>query len=82
MTQNLALKAMPTQRVAILNAHRRAEEAGLAGYVDPSSGLFVLTSTYLRERGRCCGNGCRHCPHGHGIASPPPGNALGQGGWA
>ena len=28
-------------------------------------GMFVLTEKYLRERGYCCGNGCRHCPYGH-----------------
>jgi hypothetical protein len=30
--------------------------------MDPQSGKFVLTSFYLASRGRCCGNGCRHCP--------------------
>lgn len=45
-----------------LKLHRVACEAGDAGYIDPDSGLFVMTSFYLRERGYCCGNGCRHCP--------------------
>lgn len=26
-------------------------------------GLMVLTAKFLRERGYCCGNGCRHCPY-------------------
>ncbi|MBA4107220.1 MAG: hypothetical protein C0485_15860 [Pirellula sp.] len=26
-------------------------------------GRFVLTEGYLRRRGACCGNGCRHCPY-------------------
>jgi len=26
-------------------------------------GLMVLTDEYLRKRGYCCGNGCRHCPY-------------------
>ena len=43
-------------------AHDRAVAAGEPGYLDPTSGLFVLTAAYLRERGTCCGNGCRHCP--------------------
>ncbi len=47
-----------------LERHRRSCEAGEAGYVDPDSGLFVMTSYYLRERGYCCGSGCRHCPYG------------------
>ncbi len=27
------------------------------------NGLLVMTAKYLRERGYCCGNGCRHCPY-------------------
>lgn len=26
-------------------------------------GLMVLTEHFLKERGYCCGNGCRHCPY-------------------
>jgi len=26
-------------------------------------GLMVLTEHFLRKRGYCCGNGCRHCPY-------------------
>ena len=26
-------------------------------------GLYVFTEKYLRERGYCCHNGCRHCPY-------------------
>ena len=26
-------------------------------------GLMVLTAKFLKERGYCCGNGCRHCPY-------------------
>lgn len=44
--------------------HDAAVEAGEAGYIDPASGLFVLTAVYLRDRGECCGSGCRHCPYG------------------
>lgn len=29
------------------------------------NGLMVLTERFLRERGWCCGNGCRHCPYGN-----------------
>ena len=32
-------------------------------YLDPESGLFVLTEAYLKKRGFCCQNGCRHCPY-------------------
>ena len=27
-------------------------------------GFVVLTAHFLRERGWCCRNGCRHCPYG------------------
>jgi len=45
-----------------LRTHEAASARGEAGYMDPDSGLFVLTSHYLRARGECCGQGCRHCP--------------------
>jgi hypothetical protein len=51
------------RRDEILAAHRAALEAGDAGYVDPETGLFVLTAAYLAERGTCCDQGCRHCPY-------------------
>lgn len=27
------------------------------------NGLMVLTEHFLRKRGYCCGNNCRHCPY-------------------
>lgn len=27
------------------------------------NGFMVFTASYLRRRGYCCGNGCRHCPY-------------------
>ncbi len=27
------------------------------------NGLMVLTAHFLRRRGYCCNNGCRHCPY-------------------
>jgi hypothetical protein len=51
---------------AALERHRKACEAGESGYIDPDTGLFVMTSHYLRERGYCCGSGCRHCPYSEG----------------
>jgi hypothetical protein len=27
------------------------------------AGLMVLTEKFLKDRGYCCGNGCRHCPY-------------------
>jgi hypothetical protein len=26
------------------------------------NGLMVLTAEFLKKRGYCCKNGCRHCP--------------------
>ncbi len=44
-------------------AHRQAVERDQPGYLDPRSGLFVMTATALAARGGCCGCGCRHCPY-------------------
>jgi hypothetical protein len=42
-----------------------ADSLGLREGVDFyfENGLMVLTEIYLRERGYCCGNQCRHCPY-------------------
>jgi hypothetical protein len=48
---------------AAFAAHAAAVAAGDAGYIDPATGLFVLTARFLADRGWCCGNGCRHCPY-------------------
>jgi hypothetical protein len=50
-------------RDAILAAHRAAVDAGEPGYLDPVTGLFVLTAAELAARGSCCDSGCRHCPY-------------------
>jgi len=47
----------------VLACHAAALAAGQAGYLDPTTGLFVLTAVTLLERRNCCGNGCRHCPY-------------------
>jgi hypothetical protein len=35
---------------------------------------LVFTEKYLRDRGYCCENGCRHCPYGfrRGVRSDAP----------
>jgi hypothetical protein len=50
-------------RDAVLAAHRAALAAGEGGYLDPATGLFVMTAGFLAERGTCCDTGCRHCPY-------------------
>ena len=27
-------------------------------------GKWIFTEAYLKKRGYCCKNGCRHCPYG------------------
>ena len=51
------------QREQSLRAHERAMAAGESLYVDPVTGLSVLTAQFLADRGWCCGRGCRHCPY-------------------
>lgn len=51
------------RREEILASHAAALDAADRGYVDPETGLFVLTAAYLRDRGYCCEQGCRHCPY-------------------
>lgn len=40
------------------------------------NGFCVFTSEFLKKRGYCCGNGCRHCPYqpkhtfGNKVLSP------------
>jgi hypothetical protein len=53
-------------RSDIAAIHVAAVAAGDAGYLDPDSGLFVLTAKFLADRGYCCERGCRHCPYGAG----------------
>lgn len=50
-------------RPAILAAHAAAIDAGEPGYLDPLTGLFVMTAAELASRGTCCNQGCRHCPY-------------------
>ena len=50
-------------RAAILAAHAAALRDGQPGYLDPDTGLFVLSAAFLADRGTCCDRGCRHCPY-------------------
>ena len=35
---------------------------GVHFYIE--NGKYVFTEKYLKDRGYCCENGCRHCPYG------------------
>ena len=39
-------------------------------------GLIVFTEKYLRERGYCCGNGCKHCPYKYENVPEPKRSEL------
>ena len=76
-TQRLPLDHPDRQR--ILAAHARALEAGESMYVDPRTGLSVLTAGWLADRGTCCGRGCRHCPYVRDEADGGDGGDGGDG---
>lgn len=56
-------------------AHDAAVAEGRPGYLDPATGLFVMTAAYHRARGWCCGSGCRHCPYDHEAVGRPASTA-------
>ena len=45
----------------IKTSKRETLVEGLDFYFD--NGLMVLTARFLKRRGYCCGNDCRHCPY-------------------
>jgi 23S rRNA (cytidine1920-2'-O)/16S rRNA (cytidine1409-2'-O)-methyltransferase len=54
--------------LACYKKSRRPAEPPLKKLIEGSdyyfeNGLMVLTEKFLRERGYCCDNGCRHCPY-------------------
>jgi iron complex transport system substrate-binding protein len=59
------------ESVLIERLHELACKRGLPTYRDPLTGYEVFTAAYLRNRGYCCGSGCRHCPY-------PPAAQLGE----
>lgn len=48
---------------------------GIQYYYD-ESGLIVLTEKYHKDRGYCCGNGCRHCPFDYKNVPEPKRSLL------
>ncbi|RYY25793.1 MAG: hypothetical protein EOO04_11500 [Chitinophagaceae bacterium] len=36
-----------------------------------AEGLMVLTTSYLLNRGECCGSGCKHCPYNYSNVPQP-----------
>jgi hypothetical protein len=56
------LAADRSDYIEIVEAHHLALLHSDGGYLDPTSGLFVLTARTLWNRGSCCEQRCRHCP--------------------
>jgi hypothetical protein len=44
-------------------AHLNAVKDRKLSYIDPKTKLSVMTVSQLLYQGKCCGNGCRHCPY-------------------
>lgn len=61
-----ASEAVPSE---FANAFQSVDVALLQGTLEEDKdyyverGAMVFTSSYLKRRGYCCGNGCRHCPY-------------------
>ena len=47
----------------IVSAHETAVRRGETTYLDPTTGLVVLTVSAHLARGLCCQSRCRHCPY-------------------
>jgi biotin synthase-like enzyme len=47
----------------IMATHDAAVSAGLTEYKDPKTGFSVMTEPFLKAKGFCCKNDCRHCPY-------------------
>ncbi|KAK3593351.1 hypothetical protein CHS0354_021915 [Potamilus streckersoni] len=62
-------KLSPLERI-IHEKHLTAVKAGKLFYTDPTTGYQVMTRLVHMNRGRCCGNACRHCPYGHANVDP------------
>lgn len=59
----MRLSPLDANYSAILQRHREAMQQDQDGYIDPVSGLFVLTAKFHALRGSCCDSACRHCPY-------------------
>jgi hypothetical protein len=40
-------------------------------YYFNEKGLITFTVKYLKDRGYCCGNGCKHCPYQYEAVPEP-----------
>ncbi len=52
----------PRFSALLVERHAHACAKNQPTYTDPATGYSVFTADFLKQRGYCCGNGCRHCP--------------------
>ena len=57
---NKGMDSNQESRETSARLERRFQE-GVDFYYE--NGLMVLTAKFLKDRGYCCGSGCRHCPY-------------------
>ena len=50
------------QQLFIKEQIQASEKRVTEMYYD-ENGKLVFTEHYLAKRGKCCGNGCKHCPY-------------------
>ncbi len=51
------------ETLRVRELHAQACASNRPTYTDPVTGYEVFTADFLKQRGYCCGNGCRHCPY-------------------
>lgn len=66
----LAYSNMTSEERTIYMAHLKAVRERKLSYKDPVTGYIVMTVSQLLLNGKCCGNGCRHCPYQLENATP------------
>ncbi|VDN04980.1 unnamed protein product [Thelazia callipaeda] len=62
--------AMTTEERDIYMAHLKAIRERRLTYKDPITKSIVKTVSHHLLRGKCCGDGCRHCPYQHENVTP------------
>lgn len=59
------MEDLATNNVGFGELHQNACDKGELTYIDPATGYSVFTELSHKQRGKCCGSGCRHCPYRH-----------------
>ena len=59
----MAMESVNSPLLRAFLIHRAAVLAEERTYLDPDTGLTVLTELAHLRRGSCCGSACRHCPY-------------------